>query len=544
MKNHAKWVSTVATIVGSLIALPTYAQISPIPPGADPAAISKGLVDQQRDQAPLERLPDQPPVTVDRQSPVEPDGPETGPTFELKGITFDSSAFLSSAALEAVTAPRIGTRVSIKDLRAIAAEVNALYTARGILTARAYVPPQKIEGGVARIALVEGRLGTLNIAESQYTSSKFVRSRITISPNAVVDLSRLRRQINVFNRTNDMRIQAQLQPGAQVGLTDILISIAEPSRTGLQLFVDTYGYESTGRYQAGISLRRNALLFGSDRVNLYGSLSDGGLVGNIGYSVVAGSGRIGLNYSRSQITVTQGPSASLDIKGFADTGSFNYAHALLEKDTWHATFLASASYTASENLLSGQSVGQSKVYKATSGVAVGSGAGTDMSANLNLTASVARAKDSLEPGGTTIPIFNADLSFLARLSNTLSLRVVASGQHAEATFVPSNQLFQLGGPASIRGFEPGSASGSSGYYTQTELNLMFPKISNTNVFAFLDHGKAFSADFGDRALSSVGAGLRVPIWRFYIETAVGFPITKRRENDGSYRADAKLSLMF
>ncbi len=544
MRKQATWLATVATAGGVFWAGATHAQTTPLPPAVDPAAIGKGLIDRQRDLPAPEPLPAQPAVTGDGRPPAAPEGPASGATFELKGVRFDSSAFLPGAALDALVAPRIGTRVSIADLRTLVAEVNALYAVRGIVTARAYLPPQKIADGTVRIALVEGRLGALNVPEGRYTGAAYVRSRIAIAPGEIVDLRRLRQQINAFNRGNDMRIQAQLQPGSQVGLTDVLISIAEPGRNAVQLFADSYGYASTGRYQGGFTLRHSALLLDGDRVNLYGSVSDGGLTGSASYSVMAGTARLGLTYARSQITVTQGPSAKLDIQGFSDTASLNLAQPLVEQDSWHATLVAAGSYTASKNRLSGRTVGQSWVYKATGGVAVGYEVSARTALNLNLTASVASAEDRLEPAGRTFPMYNGDITLDAGLGRDGRLHVTAAGQHAASDFIPSNQLFQLGGPGSVRGFQPGSASGSSGYFTQAELHLGMPKLSNLDAFVFLDHGKVFSKDFGDRALASVGVGATIPVWRFSLETSLGVPITHRFAGEDRYRADARLVLSF
>lgn len=544
MKKCAPWLSTVAMIGAIAMAAPAHAQLSPIPPGADPAVIGTGMIERQRDLPPPEQLPDQPPITGDGAPAATPEGPVPGVTFELKAVTFDPSAFLSKEALDAVAAQRIGKRVSIADLRTIAAEVNALYAARGIATARAYVPPQKIVDGVARIALVEGRLGVLDIAEGRYTGAGYVRSRIAITPGEIVDLNQLRRQITAFNRGNDMRIQAQLRPGSEVGLTDVVISIAEPPRNGGQLFADTSGYESTGRYQGGVALRRSALFVDGDRLNLYGSLSDGGITGSISYSVLAGAVRLGLTYGRSQITVTQGPSASLDIQGFSDTASLNVARSLVERDSWYATAIGAVSYTASENRLADRTVGQSRVYKGTGGIALDYDSGGGAAVNLKLTVSGVRAEDSLDPAGFSFAMFNADLTAQMRLGGAASLRFSAAGQHAGATYIPSNQFFQLGGPVSVRGFQPGTASGSSGYYAQTELHWAFSKTTNAGAFAFIDHGKTFSRDFGDRPLGSVGLGVRIPIGRFDLETSVGIPITQRRQNEDRYRADARIVWAF
>lgn len=521
-------------------------QAQPLPTPVDPSAIGRGLIDRQRVLSPPEPRENPDAITGDPNRPaVDEAAVPASVTFPLRAVNFDPSTFLSRVELNALAAPRIGQTVSFADLRAIAAEVNALYAARRIVTARAYVPPQRIADGTVRIALVEGRLGALNVGKGRYTDPAFVRSRLALTPGQVVDLDALRRQINRFNRGNDLRIQAQLQPGAQVGLTDVLISLTEPPRNGVQLFADTYGYESTGRYQGGVALRRSRLLTDGDRFNLYASVSDGGVTGSASYSIAVREARLGITYARSQIRVTRGPSANLDIEGFSDTTSLNFAHPVVERDGWYASFIVAASYVSAENRLADTRVGDSRVLKATAGTALGFDFVRGGSLAVNLTASPAGADDLLEPQGRNFVLFNGDYAGAIPLGGPWSLRVAGAGQHASTAFIPSNQLFQIGGPGSVRGFQPGTVSGSGGYFTQTELHYQRPLDGQAlDLFAFFDHGKTWSADFPDRALASAGAGVRLPVWRFTLDAMIGLPITDRLANEKGYRADARLTLAF
>jgi hemolysin activation/secretion protein len=142
-------------------------------------------------------------------------------------------------------------------------------------------------------------------------------------------------------------------------------------------------------------------------------------------------------------------------------------------------------------------------------------------------------------------LFNGDYAGAIPLGGPWSVRVAGAGQHASTAFIPSNQLFQIGGPGSVRGFQPGTVSGSGGYFTQTELHYQRPLDGQAlDLFAFFDHGKTWSADFPDRALASAGAGVRLPVWRFTLDAMIGLPITDRLANEKGYRADARLTLAF
>ncbi len=540
------WRSRAALAGTAVLVLPAAALAQGTPPATiDPGAITRGLLEQQRQAAEPPRVP-QEAVTGEGVTATD-EAPESGGvSFVLNAVTFDPSSFLSTAELEALAAPRIGTEVTLADLRAIAAQVNALYAERGIITARAYVPPQRVADGVVRIALIEGRLGELQVAEGRYTSSDYARRRIDLTPGDTVDLMTLRRSVERFNRDNDARIQAQLQPGREPGLTDVLISLAEPPRNSAQLFVDTFGYESTGRYQGGLSLRRNAMLTDGDRLIFYGNLSEGGLTGSATYSVPIDSARLGISYARSQVAVKKGPSASLDIEGFSDTVSLNIARPIGAGDSWYVNAVAGGSYIASTNELAGVKVGETEVYRGTIGWAGVFTLTPQAALAVNHTVSLLSTQDSLDTEKRTFAILNADVSLTLALTQSLALRIGSAGQYTGFDFVPSNQLFQVGGPFSARGWQPGTTSGRSGFYTQTELQYA-PKWSalpGLNLFTFLDAGRTYSPDFGSRGIGSAGLGLRLPVGRFDLEAFYGVPFTSRLPGEDGSRADARLVLRF
>jgi hemolysin activation/secretion protein len=519
---------------------------APLPPSADPAAIGRGLADQQRRVAPERGEPVEPVVSDGAAAPApESDAGLPPVTFELRRVRFDASAFLAPAELEAAAAPKIGRQVSLADLRAIAAAVNALYAARGIPTARAYVPPQKIVDGEARIALIEGRLGALRVSGGKYTGDGFARSRLRLVPGEVIDIVRLRRQIAEFNRNNDSRMQAQLQPGAEIGLTDILVSLTDPPRNEFQTFANSYGYESTGRAQAGLSFRRNGLLVSGDRSNLFLSGSDGGLTGSASYSLPIRNARLGVSYARSHISITQGPSADLDIDGVSDTASLNGALPALGGATWYVTALAGASYTASTNRISDAVIGKTHLYRGSIGWSLRADLGRSVTLGTTQMFSLVRARDSLEPGTTGFTAVNLDLSLEARLAPGLRLRVAGAGQYVGADFVPASQLFQIGGPLSVRGFQPGATSGPSGYFAQAELHYAIRSSKlDPGLFLFVDGGKTYSKDFGDRGIVAAGAGVRFRIGGFEAQATYGVPLTARRDGEKRGRLDASLIFTF
>ena len=195
------------------------------------------------------------PAVVAPKVPATQVGPSGEKTFRLKTVTFDPSAFLSKEELDAIIQPYVGTSIDISQIQRIIKSVNDLYAEKGIVTASATLPPQDLKDGVLRIALVEGKLGKVDVKGNDRLRSDFVRDHVSTAPGAVVDVPLLTREIASFNKTGVAQIQASLASGASFGLTDIELAVIEPPGLSVQLFGDNQGVESVGKHEGGFLIQ-------------------------------------------------------------------------------------------------------------------------------------------------------------------------------------------------------------------------------------------------------------------------------------------------
>ena len=79
-----------------------------------------------------------------------------GPTFELMSVRFTESDYLSREQLLDIISPWLGQNVTFADLQKLVDAVNKRYRVEGVYTATAVLPPQRIEGGLVLIRLIEG----------------------------------------------------------------------------------------------------------------------------------------------------------------------------------------------------------------------------------------------------------------------------------------------------------------------------------------------------------------------------------------------------
>lgn len=511
---------------GLSLALPMFlltatfasAQTAPLPPGAgagqaDPSSVGAGLIERGDGLAPP-RIGTEREATIDDRSKAAPRAAAPGAqlSFRLEQVRFGASTFVTPAELEAIAAPLIGTTVTFDDLAKLLDRINARFAAQGAVTVRAVLPPQEIAGGVVRIDIVEGRVGTQSVTSPGYTPEDYVASRVRLPQGAVVDMADLRRRISGFNRTNDAQLRAELQAGATTGLTDIRVSVVDVPRTGLQLFIDNNAYESTGRAEAGLSLRRNQLFQPGDRATLFASASEGALTAVGAYSAPVGDLlRLGVSYAHSDIKVIRGPFAGLGVTGRSDTIVGSLARPIVIGETYGVAAQGSYTLIRSVNDVAAQTVGDVVVGKAALGL---NGFVVGAVGQLRFDAGLAHASVDTRVGLDT-PDFlqlTGSADYTSADLGGFVIRTALSGQYADRRDVPGSQVYQLGGISSVRGYEPGAVSGYAGYLASFELHRNVPLSPGAalDAYAFADAGRAFYTG-GRQSIASLGVGVNAAL---------------------------------
>jgi hemolysin activation/secretion protein len=476
-----------------------------------------------------------------QQEPEPPSGPAvtgtpparpliglpSGVHFVLKGVEFDASAFLTKDELEAIAARYVGRDIDFAQLQELISAVDDLYQSKGIITASAVLPPQRVKDGQVHIALVEGKLGKTAVSGGTYTDPDFVTDRVTLVPGAVVDVPQLTRDVTYFNRTNDIRLRAMLQPGGSFGQTDVELAVEEPPRNVLDIFADNQGVDSTDRNEGGAFFRHNTLLLTDDLVTLYMTGSSGALNGNASYSIPVGpwGSRFGLSYARNRITVVQGAFSPLGITGTAQTISGNLSHPLWVDDTWLLVGNLSVAKILSKNDTGSFQTTNTSTYKGSAGFTL-SATGQDYSVSTTQNFNLADASNRTIDQSRYMRIYNASATGTVQLWGGFSGVLVSAWQYSPQKLLTAEQLFQIGGPTTIRGYQSSLLAGDDGYYFQTELHhpLDFA-LDNADAYVFFDRGTVFSTFPQSQAIGSIGAGAS---WSFSswgtAEISAAFPL--------------------
>jgi hemolysin activation/secretion protein len=468
--------------------------------------------------------------------------PVAGDQFTLKQVIFSHSALLPQAELDAAARPFINRQIGRAELGDLLARVNALYTKRKITTARATFGSQAVVGGVLHVELVEGRLGKLKIQGTHHMRDSFIRRRVHIEDGQVVDSDVLRNDLVYLNRTTDLQTKALLEPGAGRGETDIVLEVTEPSRRSLDFFVDNNGVDSTGRLREGIDGHLYGLLGVDDRLDANIAHSSGANDSAVSYSIplTPSNGRLEASYSSSQINVINGAFRDINITGRSSVSSLGYTQPVVATLDWLVSGIGQYSIGNASTDISGQHIADTRTQQITLGASVQHQADGQ---SWSLTQLITRLHSD-EPmlGKSHFLIAPGSASFTQRLGQSAwAVRTEAGWQFSTGKNIPSANLFQIGGPGSVRGYERGIISGARGYYVDLELHRTFGE--HWDVYGFVDHGTIYSFYPTNESITGVGPGV---LYRFRSWLTVSADIAKTLQtvvpDQGSTRIDARVTV--
>lgn len=500
------WGAAFGVGLAACCIVPARAQVPSINPG-----VIQNDVDRQRRQLEQQSAPPKlgGPAVIggerEKSQLLKPGGPK----FRLRKVEFDASKFITPAELDEIAKKYVGKNVDIASLLQLVADINAIYTERGIVTGIATLPDQDAKGGVVKIKLTEGRLQKTTIEGNKQTRTDYILQRVKEPEGEVLDVPKLNRDVIWFNRTNDVQIKALLQPGTSFGLTDLQFAVIEPPVDTLQLFTDNQGAENTGRWEGGAFYKRHGLFGVDDRLTFYGVRSDGNLNGNVAYSIPVNpwGGRAGVSYTEGKIKIIQGPFVALDVTGRSSQAAVNFSQPVWVTQDWLVLLNAALTEGKTVSRFATVAVTDDHYDKTTAGVSV-TKSGNTYSITVSPAVNYVAWHDHVLGNNRAFNTYTGSLlATSAAGPANFSTNVLASWQYTQEKLLPGDQIFSIGGPTTVRGYPSNSASGDSGYYFNAELHYNWSQwLKGFDTYIFADWGGVYSTFPGVTELASVGVG--------------------------------------
>lgn len=535
----------LAALLAPGVAMAEPVGVPALPPALDPGLINESMRHPFDLDRPEPQRKDAPLAVVAPPAPVAAT-PGTV-RFSLKSVLFDASHYLSGEALQALAEPLVGREVGIDDLQKLVERINALYTERGLATARAVLPPQSIDDGTVRIRLVEGQIGKIAVTGASPRAQRRAQRAVGVGTGDMADPRDLERRLRLFNRENDSRITAALSPGESLGKTDLELRLVEPHRLGLEIFADNNGFQSTGTWEEGAVLRAFRLLGSVDRASVV-------VVHSAGVRSVSGAWstpflnrwRVNITASYGDTTIAQAGAHPLDIRGQSKTLGGDIAVALINAPSFSVHLDGAVTATRSDTLISGVKVVGNDVLSG--GLALlfdGNTPRLTAAGRIEVTASHVAERVS---GVNFDPlVVRGDLQLTRALDHHGTvLRMRADGQWTEFKGLPGLLQYQIGGARSARALDPGTYAGDRGFVVslETARGLSLGK-TPLELAVFADHTEALNSGQPAETATDVGAGVTAGIWdRFTVRCQYARVIDYRGPNGLSQRGTISVSARF
>lgn len=153
-------------------------------------------------------------------------------------------------------------------------DMNLFYQNQGFITKRVSIPRQTLLGGILRLTITPGTVGTIRYADNTTADSR-LRAAFPMKQGDLLVLRQLEQGLDNFNQAPSQSGKFQLVPGKVVGSSDIVVIATQDKRWRIAGSLDNSGYQTTGRVKPSIDLAFDSLLGSNDTLTLgYNTNSD------------------------------------------------------------------------------------------------------------------------------------------------------------------------------------------------------------------------------------------------------------------------------
>ncbi len=514
-----------ATVFVLLLSVaPVWAQAVP---GA-PTQVNPGLVTpeptEETKPATKQMLPAETPEEVQLEVPEPASGvsQDESVQFEVSDIALEGNSVFSEAELDDLVKPYENRKVTLKDLSLLTEAIADRYRDAGYMTTQVYLPPQSIENGVVRVAIVEGTIGKIILNGNKYFRARVIRDQLEFEPGELLSIPNLENNLNNVNRNQPYRLKAVLSRGEETGQTDVTLDVLETQPWQVTATYDNQGRPFIGMFRHGIEVSNDSLLGLGDRLSVRWMGATGTQVAALSYNLpVHKSGTtLGYGFSFGYVDVDLERREQPRIEGYAQNHSIILTQPLNKSRS--LTWDGSMNFREILTNVDHQRVSLDSIRSLTTGITYSR---YDRWGRTFMRLQTDFGADWL---GANRAFWKAN-AFLTRLvvlpkNNLVILR---SAAQFSPDALPSAETFQIGGEYSVRGYTEGLMTGDQGYNFSAEwrwpipgLRLLSADLSERiqGVF-FADVGQVFQdLSVNGRRAASVNAARN----NFLISAGTGF----------------------
>lgn len=498
---------------------------------------------EKKEAVPKPEEPKKPPVI--QKPEAKPAEAAEGPKIFIKAFKIQGATILDSTALQAIIAPYQNKELTLAQIQTATDLITAAYRQKGYLVAYAFIPAQDIKDGIAIIQIVEGKTGLITVTGNKNYTTEFIQGHLNkIKQDPSIKEQTLQRALLILNDYPSLAVNASLKAGTEPGTTDLNIIAQDSYPISASLSYDNYGTKTLSKHRMSLFIDKGNTITDGDDIRLSGVTGldridlDKLSYGRIDYTapINYSGAKIGLYYANSlyeagrdltpliikgkanvagiylTTPIIKTTEETLNIKlGFDYKDVYDYILYTQRSEDNIRTINISLNYDTTDNLfnLSGRNILAINYTQGIRDILGGTGKNDNNTSRYHVDGQFGK--------------YTLDMARIQKTTQYSHIIIRGTGQFSEDTLFIAEQ-FSIGGPGSIRGYNPSSQSGDSGYNITAELQFM-PILPETNIFGqrlgdtlklaiFTDHGGVFRnkrqpGENKDDYLTAVGAGIRL-----------------------------------
>lgn len=460
---------------------------------------------------------------------------------ELQRVEISGNHAIATPVLERAVGPLAGRRFDGPGLEALAQAVADTYRAAGFPFVRAVLPPQRVDGGVLRIQVVEGTLGRATAAGPDPLAGgaqAFLDDGL--ARGEILRADALERTLLLANDQPGFRVRPTLRPGAKPGESNLDVAVERKSRISGELALDNTGNQATGEHRVRTVLGIDSPFRFGDRAVFSALSTDKGLwLGSADYEMPLGAkgwrGLVGVARSSYQLG---GAFSALDASGRADTAQLRLSRAVVRSQPANLTVAGTLQAKRLEDRFFGGALVRDKSSRVATlsaqfdlrdrlgggGITYGQAGVTAGHLVLDGPSAAADALTAQAAGGFTK--WNLDVARIQHVGGPFSAygRVSLQGTGDN---LDSSEKYSIGGFLGVRAYPLGEATGDRAWLAQLELRVAASDAAT--LFVFSDAGRASgqarpwdAASAAQRAIAGSGVGVRWLAGAWRLESTLGW----------------------
>jgi len=473
------------------------------------------ILEQQRQ--PL-RLPPPPDDDIRPRPPEPRPALPVSPTLKVRvsKFTFSGNTLFDDATLAQGVEEFVGKELDFEGLTDAATKVRAYHRERGYFLAQAYLPQQAIRDGVVEIAVIEGRVGIVELQRRPATRlAEWLLAGILnahLKTGDIITETGLEKPLLLINDLPTAAVTSEIRPSQTVGAADLRVNVDQ----GVGLFngyvdFDNQGSRFTGAYRLGGSLNVNNPLTIGDQLSLRAFATDENMVfGRFAYLVPAGfwGTRIGMSVTKFSYELGE-EFASLEANGTGLVKNVFAFHPLYR--TRNTNLIGQFAYEDKRlyDRIDSTATVEDRFIDSIKAGFVGDFRDRFLSGGLNafsltytqgdlkIAPTALAEADAAVTGLKTAGTFrkwNYDFKRLNRVTDNMSVLLALTGQQASKNLASAEKM-SLGGANGVRAYPVGEANGDTGNLVQSELRYVWPGLKvldgDVVVMAFYDWGQVY-----------------------------------------------------